>query len=151
NYEGDYTYSSMSCIDAIAHSMNTIAVQVAARVGIHTVIDYAHKMGVTTKLAPYLPTALGASAVRPLDMCSVYSIFPMNGSRCLPMAVIRVTDQDGNLLEEHQPEVQTNILKQETVDQMNKAFEAVCVYGTGNRARGNEANGIVDNAHGKTG
>ncbi|HLV80481.1 MAG TPA: transglycosylase domain-containing protein, partial [Chthonomonadaceae bacterium] len=151
NYEGDYTYSPKACIDAIAHSINTIAVQVAARVGIGTVIEYAHKMGVTTPLAPYLPTALGASAVRPLDMCSVYSIFPMNGSRCLPMALVRVSDQDGNLLEEHEPQIQTNILKPDTVAQMDKAFEAVCEWGTGNRARGNEANGIVDNAHGKTG
>src|SRR5579884_1210775 len=145
NYEGDYTYSRMSCLDAIAQSINTIAVQVAAKVGIHTVIDYAHKMGVTTPLAPYLPTALGASAVRPLDMCSVYSIFPMNGSRCIPMALIRVTDQDSNLLEEHEPQIQAGILKPDTVAQMDKAFQAVVQYGTGYRAHD------VENAHGKTG
>ena len=151
NYDGSYHYSLMRCLDGIKWSKNTIAVQVAKKVGIETVIAYAHKMGITTELAPYLPTALGASAVRPLDLCSAYSVFPMNGSRCQPMALVRVTDADGNLIEENQPQIENSLLKQDTVDQMNDALQAVVEGGTGTAARGNESNGIVENAHGKTG
>ena len=136
---------------AIAKSSNSIAVQVAYKVGIRKVIEYAHRMGITTRLDPYLPTAIGASSVRPLDICSAYSIFPMNGSRAHPMAVVRITDGNGNLIEENTPDIETNILKQSTVDQMNKAFDAVVQYGTGVAARGSEATGIVENARGKTG
>lgn len=136
---------------AIAKSSNSVAVQVAYKVGIRTVIQYAHKMGITTRLDPYLPTAIGASAVRPLDICSAYTIFAMNGSRAHPMAVVRITDGDGNTIEENTPDIETEILKQSTVDQMNTAFEAVVVRGTGVAARGSEATGIVENARGKTG
>lgn len=136
---------------AIAKSSNSVAVQVAYKVGIRTVIQYAHKMGITTHLDPYLPTAIGASAVRPLDICSAYSIFPMNGNRAHPMAVVRITDGNGNLIEENTPDIETEILKPKTVDQMNTAFEAVVERGTGVAARGNEQNGIIENARGKTG
>ncbi len=136
---------------AIALSSNSIAVQVASKVGIRTVIQYAHKMGITTRLDPYLPTAIGASAVRPLDICSAYSIFPMNGNRAHPMSVVRITDGNGNIIEENTPDIETNILKQSTVDQINTAFDAVVQRGTGVAARGNEQSGIVENARGKTG
>jgi penicillin-binding protein 1A len=145
------TERTLDFATAIAKSSNSVAVQVAYKVGIRTVIQYAHKMGITTRLDPYLPTAIGASAVRPLDICSAYSIFAMNGSRAHPMAVVRITDGDGNTIEENTPDVETEILKQSTVDQMNTAFEAVVQRGTGVAARGTEANGIVENARGKTG
>ncbi len=145
------TDQTLDFATAIAKSSNSVAVQVAYKVGIRTVIQYAHKMGITTHLDPYLPTAIGASAVRPLDICSAYTIFPMNGSRAHPMAVVRITDANGNNVEENTPDIETEILKQSTVDQMNTAFEAVVQRGTGVAARGNEQNGIVENARGKTG
>jgi penicillin-binding protein 1A len=142
---------SMDIRSAIKWSKNSIAVRVADRVGIKTIIEYAHKMGITTHLDPVLPTALGASAVRPLDLCSAYSIISMGGSRCVPMAIVRVTDAEGNVVEEHTPEMQTDIIKASTAGAMNEAFEGVVNGGTGTAARGTEANGIVENAHGKTG
>ncbi|MCW3100645.1 MAG: penicillin-binding protein family [Chthonomonadaceae bacterium] len=145
------TNRTLDFATAIAKSSNSVAVQVAYKVGIRTVIQYAHKMGITTRLDPYLPTAIGASAVRPLDICSAYSIFAMNGSRAHPMSVVRITDGNGNIVEENTPDIETEILKQSTVDQMNTAFEAVVQRGTGVAARGNEQNGIIENARGKTG
>jgi len=151
NYEGDYTYHNIDCLSAIKHSINTVAVQVAHKVGIQTVIQYAHKMGITTELAPYLPTALGASAVRPLDLCSAYTVFPNHGNRFMPMAVVQVTDVDGNIIESHQPQEETGILKPDTVDQMDKAFEAVVKSGTGTLARGYSSSDVIEDARGKTG
>ena len=145
------TNTTLDFTTAIAKSSNSVAVQVASKVGIRKVIEYAHKMGITTRLDPYLPTAIGASSVRPLDICSAYSIFPMNGSRAHPMSVVRLTDGNGNVIEENTPDIETNILKQSTVDQINKAFEAVVQVGTGVAARGSEQTGIVENARGKTG
>lgn len=145
------TNRTLDFATAIALSSNSVAVQVANRVGIKTVIQYAHKMGITTTLAPYLPTAIGASAVRPLDICSAYSIFPMNGSRAHPMAVVRVTDANGNVVEENTPDIDTELLRPNTINQMNTAFEAVVTRGTGVAARGNPENGIIENARGKTG
>lgn len=143
--------SSMSLLSAIQWSKNAVAIRVADKVGIRTVIDYAKKMGITSPLDPLLPTALGASSVRPLELCSAYSTIPMKGNRCQPMGVIRVTDAEGNILDEFKPEMKTDILKPETTAMLDRAFEAVVHGGTGTRARGDEATGIVENAHGKTG
>ena len=151
NFGSTYSYSEVSCLDALRHSTNTVAVQVAAKVGIRTVIKYAHNMGIRSNLRPVLPTALGASEVHPLDLASAYSVFPMNGSRCLPMAIVSITDADGNVFEENYPKIRENLLKEKTTQQINTALEAVVTSGTGTKARGDGSNGIVEGAHGKTG
>jgi penicillin-binding protein 1A len=150
NYGGGYSHRWTSCLNAIQFSKNTIAVACAKDVGINTVIEYAQKMGITTKLYPVLPTALGASEVRPLDLCSSYSVFPMKGSRCLPMGLVKVTDQDNNIIEEHSPRIQHEILKPRTVEQMDKALSLVVTAGTGTRARSGPG-GVLEDARGKTG
>ena len=149
--EGGYSYRDIDCKTAIEFSKNTVAVQVAAKVGIKKVIDYAHRMGITSMLQPYLPTALGASEVHPLDLASAYTVFPMKGSRYAPMGLVRVYDQDGNIVEERIPEIHTDILKPHTVEQMDEALEAVVTKGTGTLAREDSQGNIVENAHGKTG
>ena len=153
NFSGDggYSYRDISCKTAIQFSKNTIAVQVAAKVGIDKVIEYAHRMGITTKLQPVLPTALGASEVHPLDLASAYTVFPLKGSRYQPLALVRVYDRDGNIVDEHIPELQTNIIKPHTAEQMDEAFEAVVKKGSGTKAYSDSEGNVVENAHGKTG
>lgn len=149
--EGGYSYRDIDCKTAIEFSKNTVAVQVAAKVGINKVIDYAHRMGITSTLQPYLPTALGASEVHPLDLASAYSVFPLKGNRYAPMGLVRVYDRDGNIVEERIPEIHTEILKPHTVEQMDEALEAVVTKGTGTLAREDGQGNIVENARGKTG
>ncbi len=145
------TQRTLDLRTAIALSSNSVALQVAQKVGIRTIIDYAHKMGITTRLDPYLPTAIGATAVRPLDLCSAYTIVPMKGARCIPMAIVRVTDAEGALLEENIPNLKQDILKPSTIEQLDDAFLAVVTHGTGRAARGTEGNGVIEDARGKTG
>ena len=95
NEYGETSGRWMNLKDAIRLSKNTIAIQVAQVVGMSTINEYAHKMGVTTELSPYLPTAIGATAIHPIDLCSAYSIIPNHGNRYLPMAVVRITTTDG--------------------------------------------------------
>jgi penicillin-binding protein 1A len=151
NFGGKYRYGPVSCLTAIQFSINTVAVQAAAAVGINKVISYAHRMGITTELAPYLPSALGASPVRPIDLCSAYSLIADKGVRFHPMSLIRIADSEGSVVEENEPKSEENFLKPTTVQQMDQAFEAVVTGGSGTRARGDETSGIVEGAHGKTG
>jgi penicillin-binding protein 1A len=153
NYGGGTSGAWVSCKTGIQFSKNTIAVQAAQEIGIKKVIEYAHNMGITTELAPYLPTALGASAVHPLDLCSAYSMFPNGGSRYLPMGVIRIKLANGDDFEPHKfvPRTADFSLRPETVKQIDEALEAVVRAGTGTAARGSEENGVIENARGKTG
>lgn len=145
NYSGGYSYGRISCLSAIQFSKNTTAVKVAEKVGIKTVIAYAKKMGITTEIAPYLPSALGASAVRPIDLASAYSVFPNQGRRAMPMSIARVSDPNGEVLWENQPQITEPLVKESTVEQIDKALKAVVESGTGTRAAG------VEGARGKTG
>lgn len=153
NEYGETSGKWTSIKDAIRLSKNTIAIQVAHEIGIKSIIEYAHRMGVTSELAPYLPTAIGASAIHPIDLCTAYSIVPNHGSRYLPMAVVRITTADGEDVDPASfvPQEQEDILKPSTVAQLDEAFLAVCNSGTGVPAKGTTANGIIENAHGKTG
>jgi penicillin-binding protein 1A len=151
NFGGGYRYAPVTCLNAIEQSINTVAVQAASTVGIKTVIDYAHKMGITNELVPVLPTALGASPVRPLDLCSAYSLIADKGVRFHPMSLVRVIDGEGSMVEENVPKSEENFLKPTTIQQIDQALEGVVTSGSGTRARGNEGNGIVEGAHGKTG
>ncbi len=151
NYDGKYSYSRISCLSAIQWSKNTIAVQTAKKIGIKAVIDYAHKMGISTEIPPYLPVALGAAAVRPLELASAYSVFPTGGRRFLPLAVVRVTDSNGDVVQENLPSITEPIIKPTTVEMIDKGLEAVVRAGTGTRARGYDESSIVEGARGKTG
>ncbi|MFZ3265175.1 MAG: PBP1A family penicillin-binding protein [Terriglobales bacterium] len=85
---------------ALAQSRNIPALKLADRVGIKTVIDYAHRMGITENIPPYLPVALGSAEITPLEQTSAFSVFPNDGLRVAPRYITKVTDYDGRILEE---------------------------------------------------
>jgi penicillin-binding protein 1A len=57
------------------------------------------RFGITVPMAPYLPSALGATEVPLNQMVSAYSAFPNKGVRVEPHLVRRVLDRDGEVLE----------------------------------------------------
>src|SRR5436853_236664 len=85
---------------AMAKSMNIPAVHLLQTVGIQTGAQMVRRFGIKVPMAPYLPSALGATEV-PLDqMVSAYSSFPNKGVRVEPHMIRKVLDRDGNVLEE---------------------------------------------------
>jgi len=100
NYDGSLSCGDMPLKTALAHSMNIPAVHLLQTVGIQTGAQMVRRFGIKVPMAPYLPSALGATEV-PLDqMVSAYSTFPNKGVRVEPHMVRRVLDRDGAVLEE---------------------------------------------------
>jgi penicillin-binding protein 1A len=100
NYDGSAGCADMPLKMALAHSMNIPAVHLLQTVGIQTGAQMVRRFGIKVPMAPYLPSALGATEV-PLDqMVSAYSAFPNKGVRVDPHLVRRVLDRDGAVLEE---------------------------------------------------
>ena len=81
--------------EALARSRNPVAVQLASEVGLDTVIALARRAGIATPIAPYLSSALGASAVRPLDFVAAYTAFGATGQAVEPHVIARVQDRAG--------------------------------------------------------
>ncbi|MEK6280320.1 MAG: PBP1A family penicillin-binding protein [Acidobacteriota bacterium] len=100
NYDGSLGNGDLPLKVALAKSMNVPAVHLLQTVGIQTGAQMVRRFGIKVPMAPYLPSALGATEV-PLDqMVSAYSAFPNKGIRVEPHLIRRVLDRDGAVLEE---------------------------------------------------
>lgn len=99
NYDGSTSHGNVPMKTALAKSLNLAAIHLLDTVGIQTGSQMVRRFGIKEPMAPYLPSALGATEV-PLDqMVSAYSAFPNKGVRMEPHLVRRVLDMDGNVLE----------------------------------------------------
>jgi penicillin-binding protein 1A len=120
---------------ALLMSRNIPALKLADQIGIRTVIDYAHRFGITSNLPPYLPVALGAAEVTLLEQTSAYSVFPNDGVRIVPRYITRVTDYEGRVLEEDFPDVK-DVVSERTARIMVSMLRDVVLHGTAIAASG---------------
>ncbi|RMF98815.1 MAG: hypothetical protein D6735_16030, partial [Acidobacteria bacterium] len=86
----------------LAKSYNIAAVHLLDQVGIQAAAQMVRRFGITNPMAPYLPSALGATEVSLIEMVSAYSAFPNRGVRVEPHLIRKVLDRDGKVLEEWQ-------------------------------------------------
>ena len=114
---------------ALAQSRNIPALKLANKVGIRSVIDYAERFGITAKLPPYLPVALGSAEITLLEQTSAYSVFPNDGVRVIPRYITRVTDYEGRVMEEDFPEVK-DVISERTARVMTSMLREVVLHGT---------------------
>jgi penicillin-binding protein 1A len=129
NYENDYK-GSMTLLNAFAESRNIPALKLAAHVGIHKVIDVAHRFGVTTNIPAYLPIAIGAVEITLQEQVASYAVFPNDGLRVTPRLIRKVSNADGITLWEDTPEV-NDVISQQTARTMMIFLRAVTAHGTG--------------------
>jgi penicillin-binding protein 1A len=115
---------------ALAQSRNIPALKLANKVGIKSVIEYAARFGITAKLPPYLPVALGSAEIALIEQTSAYSVFPNDGVRVTPRYITRVTDYDGRVLEENFPDVK-DVVSEHTARIMTSMLREVVLHGTG--------------------
>ncbi len=114
---------------AMAQSRNIPALKLADSVGIRTVIDYAHRFGITSNIPPYLPVALGAVEITPIEQTSAFSVFPNDGVHVMPRYLTKVTDYEGRTLEENFPDVK-DVISAHTARTMTSMLREVVQHGT---------------------
>jgi penicillin-binding protein 1A len=100
NYDGSTSCGNVPMRIALAHSLNIPAVHTLDTIGIQTAAQMVRRFGITVPMAPYLPSALGATEVPLEQMVSAYSMFPNKGIRVKNHLIRRVLDRDGAPLEE---------------------------------------------------
>jgi penicillin-binding protein 1A len=132
NYDGKF-WGNLPLKVAFANSRNIPALKVAEKVGIKTVIEYAHKFGVTSNILPFLPVALGSAEITLFEQTAAYSTFPNDGVRVLPRYIRKVTDYDGHVREENYPEVR-DVIGAKTARTMVTLLQAVVQQGTSTAA-----------------
>ena len=133
NY-GKRFHGMVSLRDALAHSHNLATVRLLDKVGIKNVIEFARQVGITSPLSADLSLGLGSSSVGLLELTSAYGVFLNQGNRAEPFAIISVTDNTGEVLE--QEDVQTQeVLSKETAYLITNMMEDVVQKGTGQAAK----------------
>lgn len=104
NYDGAY-HGAVSIRQALGSSYNTTAVKIQAMVGTDEVINTAKDLGITTFTDPKrygLSLTLGGAEVKMVDMMTMYGVFSQLGQKHTTTPILKVTDSDGNLLEEYE-------------------------------------------------
>jgi len=136
NWDGKY-WGTLTLVDAFAFSRNTVAVYLANSVGINKVIELAYKMGIKSKLEPYLSTALGASVVSPLEMAVAVSTIANNGQYIEPVFIEKVLDKYGGIIfiNSNNSKLENQVIPYDIAQKMKYLMKQVVDRGTGTNAK----------------
>lgn len=105
NAEGDLgSGQEFTLRRAMALSKNTISAQVVELVRPANVVEFAHRMGITSHLEAVPSLALGTSTVSLHDMVAAYSAFVNLGMYTEPFLITRIEDKNGNVIESFIPQ-----------------------------------------------
>ena len=118
---------------ALENSINVATIRLEEKIGPKAVVETAHRMGIQSHLEPVLSLTLGSSDVTLLEMASAYGVFASGGVRATPLAVLKVTDSNGKVLEDNLPQ-RTVVLSPEVAYVMTDLLKGVVKRGTGTAA-----------------
>jgi penicillin-binding protein 1A len=118
---------------ALELSRNLASIYLVTRVGPTQVVDVAHKAGVKRNLEAVPSIGLGTSLVSPIELISAFSTFGNGGIHVEPFGVLKVTDNQGKVLQEHVSEEQESFTPQTAYILVNM-MKGVVQRGTGSYA-----------------
>jgi penicillin-binding protein 1A len=139
NFEGSYE-GPVRMRQALAKSKNLVSIRILQAIDVQYAQDYVARFGFDPKQHPaYLPMALGAGSVTPIQMAVGYAAFANGGFRVSPYFIQRIEDEKGNILEQSKPAVAGENAKQ-IIDPRNaflmtSMMQDVIQRGTATRAK----------------
>ena len=141
NFGGKY-YGTLTLADALAHSVNTITVNLAQEIGVKNVVAAAQRLGITSKLEANASLALGTNEVTPLELTAAYATFANGGYRVSPYLVTQVDMNGREVYLRHVPPP-PRVISQDVNRDLTAMLYGVVVSGTGGYAslHGREAAG----------
>ena len=133
NYSREY-FGPVTLTQALAMSLNTVAVRVGLEVGPRNVVRTAHRLGISSKLEPNASIALGTSEVSMLELVGAYAPFANGGLGVSPHVVTKIRTLDGKVLYQRQPEDANQVIEPRNVAMMNQMMEQTLISGTARKA-----------------
>ena len=146
NDDGSY-HGWVTVRTALEKSYNPATTRLALEVGMTRVVQLAHDMGITTPMEPFPSMALGAAAVTPLEMATVYSTLASGGSRPPVHELVAILDRYGKPVQGAPLPKPARVLSAQTSYLVTSLLEGVLQRGTAAGA----AEGIPGELAGKTG
>ena len=138
NYDGGFE-GPMSMRRALMKSKNLVSIRILQSIGTHYAQDWITNFGFDREKHPaYLPMALGAGSVTPMQMATAYSVFANGGYRVNPYLVTRVTDHKDKVLVEKQPPLLNETIRaipQRNAWMIDSLLQSVASGGTAAKAQ----------------
>lgn len=112
NFDKDFL-GSITLRTALERSRNLVSADIASRIGVDAIINYARKVGIESPLGRNLSISLGSSEVTLLELTKAYGVFPARGMVMTPTLISTIHDRKGNLIYD------------ESVDRLKRGVQAV--------------------------
>ncbi len=133
NHNDSYT-GQVTLRDALARSVNTVAVRLTMEVGRWRVIRTARRLGIGTRLHDRPSIALGTAEVTLLDLTASYAPFANGGQGVVPHIIRRVRTGSGKTLFQRRKRGPRQVVALSHVGAMNNMMAETLISGTGKRA-----------------
>jgi penicillin-binding protein 1A len=133
NFNREY-FGPVTLTQALAHSLNSIAVRLTLEVTPTAVVRTAHRLGIASKLEPNASIALGTSEVSVLELVSAYAPFANGGIAVVPRVVERVRTASGKVLFARDVRTLGRVVDPRAIAMMNAMMRETVASGTARRA-----------------
>ncbi|PZQ65646.1 MAG: penicillin-binding protein [Variovorax paradoxus] len=138
NYDGTFE-GPMSLRRALMKSKNMVSIRILQSIGTRYAQDWIGNFGFEREKHPaYLPMALGAGSVTPMQMATAYSVFANGGYRISPYLITKVTDHKDKVLVDVQPPLLNESMRaipQRNAFIMDSLLQSVASGGTAAKAQ----------------
>jgi penicillin-binding protein 1A len=127
NYDNKY-HGVVTVQFALAHSLNTVAVRIADKVGVDAIAARLRLLGVQSQLTANLPMALGASELTLLELGGIYSAL-YDGRAQHPKLVMEVRNRDGQVLYSGDEPLRPRVYSPSTIQMLHVAMGGIMLPG----------------------
>jgi penicillin-binding protein 1A len=118
---------------ALTHSVNTVAIKLADRIGIDKVIEFSRAAGIESSLPENLSLALGTGEVSPMELARAYLTLARGGNRIEPRFISEVVVSGRTDWVPEQDSVQA--LSEDVVFILTSMMQSVVEHGTATKAK----------------
>ena len=134
NYDGTYR-GTVTAGEALARSLNTVAVQVSEQTGRDKVIDMARRLGLSGRMRAHPSLALGTFEVNLMELTASYAHFANGGRQVVPHIIHGVISASGQTLYDRLSPSPLQIIAPRHIGALNEMLRATISIGTGRAAR----------------
>ena len=133
NYGHEY-FGAVTLTQALALSLNTVAVRLGLEVGPKNVVRTAHRLGISSKLDANASIALGTSEVSLTELVGAYVPFANGGQGVAPHVVNKIRTTEGKVLYARPADQLGQVIEPRNAAMMNTMMQETLLSGTARKA-----------------
>jgi len=117
NYSGKF-YGPTRFREALVHSRNLVSIRILAEMGIPFAVRHLKHFGIRNDMVQRdLSMALGSGSFTPLELASSFAVIANGGYRVEPYFILRIENDDGEVLYQADPAVACETNCEEVLDE----------------------------------